>query len=83
MLALKVMAIVSAVLPYVQIALSALLVAAILLQQTGAGVGGAFGGSDMSAGFHTRRGLERTLFIATIVLGVLFAASSFLALIIR
>lgn len=77
------MALLAVVLPYVQIVLSALLVAAVLLQQTGAGVGGAFGGSDnFSVGFHTRRGLEHTLFIATIILAVLFAASAFLALII-
>lgn len=60
-------------LPYVQIALSVLLIITILLQQTGSGLGGAFGADNFSSGFHTRRGLERTLFYVTIVLGVLFA----------
>lgn len=69
-------------LPYVQIALSILLVTAILFQQTGAGVGGAFGGDNFSAGHHTRRGFERTLFIGTIVLGILLALSAFVALVI-
>ena len=63
-------------LPYVQVALSVLLVIAILLQRTGASLGGAFGADNFSTGFHTRRGLERTLFRATIVLAVLFALSA-------
>jgi preprotein translocase subunit SecG len=69
-------------LPYVQIILSVLLVAVIMLQRTGAQVGGAFGGSDnMSSAFHTRRGLEKTLFTATIVIAILFAVSALLNLI--
>ena len=69
--------------PYVQIALSVLLVLTIVLQQTGAGLGGAFGGDNFSSGFHTRRGFEKTLFNATIIIAILFAASAFLILIIR
>lgn len=64
------------VLPYVQIALSVLIIGAILLQRTGASLGGAFGADNFSSGFHTRRGMERTLFQATIVLGILFALSA-------
>jgi protein translocase SecG subunit len=40
-------------------------------------LGGAFGSDNFSSGFHTRRGAEKTLFWATIVLGVLFAATAF------
>lgn len=69
------------VLPYIQIVLSVLLIICILLQQTGASMGGAFGGDNFSAAYHTRRGSEKFLFYATIVLGVLFALSSFVALI--
>ena len=68
------------ILPYIQIVLSVLLIAAILLQQTGASMGGAFGGDNFSAAYHTRRGSEKVLFYAAIVLGVLFALSSFAAL---
>ncbi len=69
-------------LPYVQIILSVLLVAAILLQRTGAQIGGAFGGSDtMSSAYHTRRGLEKTLFTATIIIAILFAVSALVSLI--
>ena len=68
-------------LPYIQIILSVLLVGAILLQRTGAQVGGAFGGSDnFSSAFHTRRGLEKALFSITIVLAILFAVSALINL---
>ncbi len=71
------------VLPYIQIGLSVLLIVCVLLQQTGAALGGAFGGDNFSAGYHTRRGSEKFLFYATIVLGVLFALSSFIALVLQ
>jgi len=69
-------------LPYAQIILSVLLMGAILLQRTGAQVGGAFGGSDnWSSAFHTRRGLEKGLFGATIVIAILFAVSALVGLV--
>ena len=71
------------VLPYIQIVLSVLLIICILLQQTGASMGGAFGGDNFSAAYHTRRGSEKFLFYATIVLAVLFALAAFLALVIN
>ncbi len=70
------------VLPYAQVILSALLVAAILMQQRGSSLGGAFGGDNFSAAFHKRRGAELFLFQATIALGVLFTAAAFLNLVI-
>lgn len=76
------MALLHEVLPYVQLALSVLLIGAILLQRTGASLGGAFGADNFSSGFHTRRGMERTLFRATIVLGILFALSAIINLLI-
>ena len=69
-------------LPYVQIALSVLLIAAIILQRTGASLGGAFGADNFSSGFHTRRGLEKTLFQASVVLGILFAISALVTIFI-
>lgn len=53
-----------------QVVISALLVLAIMLQQRGAGLGGIFGGE--SNVYRTKRGVEKGLFIATIVLAVLF-----------
>ncbi|MFZ2555259.1 MAG: preprotein translocase subunit SecG [Minisyncoccia bacterium] len=73
---------ISAVLPYVQIALSVLLMAAILLQRTGASLGGAFGADNFSSGFHTRRGFEKVLFQSTIALGILFALSALINILI-
>lgn len=69
-------------LPYIQIVLGLLLIGAVVLQRTGASLGGAFGSDNFSSGFHTRRGLEKTLFSATIVLGILFALSALVNLII-
>lgn len=60
------------ILPYAQIILSVLLVAAILLQQRGSSLGGAFGGDNFSAAFHKRRGSELFLFRLSIVLAILF-----------
>lgn len=70
------------VLPYVQIVLSILLIGAVVLQRTGASLGGAFGADNFSSGFHTRRGLEKTLFYATIGLAILFVLSAVLNLLI-
>ncbi|MCI0533051.1 preprotein translocase subunit SecG [bacterium] len=67
------------ILPWAQIALSILLIAAILLQRSSAGLGGAFGGSDGGVTHTTRRGFDRTLFQATIVIAILFALSAFAA----
>ena len=74
---------ITAVVPYVQIVLSVLLVLCILLQQTDAGLGGAFGGGDgFSSGTHGKRGAEKTIFIATIIIAILFVATSFSLLLI-
>ncbi len=75
------MALLHGLLPIVQIILAVMLMVAILLQRTGASLGGAFGADNFSSGFHTRRGMEKTLFNATIVLGILFALSALLALV--
>jgi preprotein translocase subunit SecG len=71
------------ILPYIQIGLSIILIALVLLQQSDADLGGTFGGSDNISAAHTRRGMEKTIFNATILVGILFAVSSVLALIAR
>jgi preprotein translocase subunit SecG len=75
------MTLIHALLPGIQVILSILLIGAILLQERGAGLGGAFGESTQST-FYTRRGGELFLFRASIVLAVLFAATALLALIL-
>ncbi len=71
------------ILPYAEIIVSVILITAILLQQSGAGVGGALGGGDGGSFHHTRRGFEKFLFILSIVCGVLLATLAFLAIIIK
>lgn len=65
----------TAVLPYIQIALSLLLIAGIVLQNRGASLGGAFGGDNFASTFYKRRGAEKFLFNATIVIAIAFVAS--------
>ena len=55
--------------------LAVALVASILMQARGAGLGSVFGGSGTV--FKTKRGIELLLFRATIVFGVLFCIMSF------
>ena len=66
----------ASVLPWAQIVLSVLLIGAVLLQQSEAGLGGAFGGGAEANVFNTKRGVEKHLFIATIILSILFAVSA-------
>lgn len=54
-----------------QAVISVLLVVSILLQNRGSGLGGAFGGGDLS-NYYTKRGMEKFLVYATIALAVLF-----------
>jgi preprotein translocase subunit SecG len=63
-------------LPYAELTLSLLLIVGIVLQQRGAGLGGAFGGDNFASTFYKRRGAEKFLFNATIVVAVLFVASA-------
>jgi len=58
----------------VQIVLATLLVIAILLQAKCTGLSGVFGGEGNI--FRTKRGFEKILFYATIVLAVLFFAAA-------
>ena len=58
-----------------QILFSVLLVLSVLSQQKGTGLSATFGGTG--GGFHTsKRGAEKVLHIATIVLAVLFVLNS-------
>ncbi|GAG08684.1 unnamed protein product [marine sediment metagenome] len=54
----------------IQIIIAVLLITMILLQSRGTGLSGVFGGA--SNVYRTKRGIEKTLFTATIVLAVLF-----------
>jgi len=54
-----------------QIIVGIAIITVVLLQQQSSGLGGAFGGGGGEF-FHTRRGLEKHLFRATIVLSIIF-----------
>jgi len=67
-------------LPIVQIVVAIFLIIFILLQQRGTALGSAFGGEG---GFYaTRRGIQKKIFWATIVFGVLFVVLALLNLIL-
>ena len=68
-------------LPIAQIIISIVLIVLILLQERSSGLSGIFGGGETEF-YQRRRGLERLIFIATIVLAVIFAVLSLLNLII-
>ncbi len=53
-----------------QIAVSVLLIAAILLQSRGTGLGATFGGEGNV--YRTKRGVEKVLFRSTIAFAVIF-----------
>ena len=61
-----------------QIILAIVMIAVILLQVRGGGLGGIFGQPDST--FRTRRGLEKALFQFTIVLVLIFVILSILSL---
>lgn len=58
------------ILIFAQIVIAVLLTFSILLQNRGAGLGSTFGGDF--GGYYTKRGFEKFLFSATIILGTLF-----------
>ena len=59
----------------IQMVLSIVLIIVILLQvKGGSGLGGIFGGSESV--YRTKRGVEKWLFWATIIISVLFVLSS-------
>lgn len=64
----------SLILIYVQIGSAILLIITILLQQRGEGLGGSIMGGSME--YSTRRGIQNGVFWATVVLSVVFLATS-------
>lgn len=63
-----------------QMLVSLLLLLSILVQANGTSLGRSFGGMT---NYHTKRGAERALFVATIVLGISFVLLSLLNLIVN
>lgn len=65
----------------IQIVLSLLLIAAIILQARGTGLGNVWGGGGVS--YHSKRSLEKILFWATIALAILFLLTSMLNILVK
>lgn len=65
----------------IQVISAALLIVGILLQQRGVGLGSAFGGEGTL--YRTKRGVERGIFISTIVFSILFFSSALAGVILR
>lgn len=65
---------------FLQLIVSVLLIASILLQNRGQGLSASFGGGGEL--YRSKRGLEKLLFRATIVLVCLFLGTSILILLI-
>ena len=63
-----------------QIIISVLLMITILMQRRGGGLSQVFGGEG--GVYRTRRGLEKGVFISTIVLSILFLATALLHIIL-
>lgn len=70
------------ILNIIQIVISVFLVATILFQQRGTGLGSAFGGGGGDNAYRTKRGFDKILFFATIVFACIFIISAFLRLIL-
>lgn len=71
---------INSILQVITVGSAVLMMLAILLQQRGASLGAGFGGSNEL--YTTRRGLDKNLFEATVVLSVIFILSILVGLVI-
>ncbi len=68
----------------IQIIISIIIIVLVLLQERSSGLSGIFGGSDGGGGaYQTRRGMEKVVFIATIVFAVIFCGLAIFRLVYR
>ncbi len=65
----------------IQTIIGILIIIAILLQERSSGLSAIFGGEGGSF-YHSRRGLEKIIFISTIVLTIIFIGLSVYSLIV-
>ena len=68
------------ILQIISVIIAILLIATVLLQQRGSGLGDAFGGD--AAVYTSRRGAEKILFYLTIIFGASFIALAILQLVL-
>ena len=65
-----------------QIVVSLLLIVAVLLQERESGVSGVLGGGQGGEFYHRRRGIEKFVFVATILLLIVFVALALVNLVL-
>lgn len=63
----------------IQVVLGIILTVLIMMQSQGGGLGTSFGGL---ATYHTKRGIEKSLFVSTIICAIGFTLTSILVLIV-
>lgn len=63
------------------VTVSLIVIGLVLVQERSSGAGGIFGGSDSGGFYQRRRGIEKMVFIGTIVFAVAFVALAILNLI--
>lgn len=64
----------------IQIIIAIAIIALALLQTKGSGLGGIFGGDG--GVYRTRRGVEKTLYQATIIMAIIFFLVSLIAVVV-
>lgn len=69
------------ILTIAQVVISVLLIVVILLQEKGVGLGSSFGGGGEF--YRSKRGIDKFLFVATVVLSVLFIGSAMAHLFVK
>ena len=62
------------------VVVSVIIIGLVLLQDRTGGTGGVFGGGEAGGVYQRKRGLEKSLFMATIVFATAFAVLSAIAL---
>ena len=68
------------ILTIIQVIAASLMTVAILMQARGSGLSGVFGGDSQV--FRTKRGIEKSLYIFTIIIAIIFFGVSLLKVII-
>lgn len=67
----------------IQVVCAVIMIVLVLLQNRGGGLSGIFGGSDAGNVYRTKRGLEKNIFILTIIFSILFLGVSLANILIR
>lgn len=66
-----------------QVVTAIILIILVLMQNRGGGLSGVFGGGDTGNVYRTKRGLEKKIFISTIIFSILFLGLSLANILIQ